>query len=208
MDKYIRRAGFPTPTFHALKALGQRSHAVCIIICTSYTKHMHDRRRQGAICPYGQIIRGHRCGHHAPRGNTHRRAVCVCGPVNYTQRVRGKDQNGRTPRRYAGQVGYITANMKTSSEARVGDTFFRVGAPVEPMPGFKEAKPMVCGLGLRLAVYGQCRLCIVSVYMACVYACVFYYVYACRWLERDEVDGMGLTLTAASPPGICRPIPC
>ncbi|THH27043.1 hypothetical protein EUX98_g7145 [Antrodiella citrinella] len=42
-----------------------------------------------------------------------------------------------------GQVGYITCNMKESSEARIGDTLHRVGFPVEPMPGFKPAKAMV-----------------------------------------------------------------
>lgn len=42
-----------------------------------------------------------------------------------------------------GQVGYIACNMKESSEAHIGDTLHRVGAPVEPMPGFKPAKAMV-----------------------------------------------------------------
>jgi translation factor GUF1, mitochondrial len=60
-----------------------------------------------------------------------------------------------------GQVGYVACNMKESSEgqfiilhgkvdchrvslAHIGDTLHRVGAPVEPMPGFKPAKAMVC----------------------------------------------------------------
>ncbi|KAG8217607.1 P-loop containing nucleoside triphosphate hydrolase protein [Butyriboletus roseoflavus] len=42
-----------------------------------------------------------------------------------------------------GQVGYIACNMKESSEAYVGDTLYRVGAPVDPMPGFRPAKAMV-----------------------------------------------------------------
>ncbi|EKM55059.1 uncharacterized protein PHACADRAFT_119997 [Phanerochaete carnosa HHB-10118-sp] len=42
-----------------------------------------------------------------------------------------------------GQVGFIACNMKESSEAHIGDTLHRVGAPVEPMPGFKPAKAMV-----------------------------------------------------------------
>jgi len=42
-----------------------------------------------------------------------------------------------------GQVGYITCNMKESSEAHIGDTLHRMGAPVDPMPGFKPAKAMV-----------------------------------------------------------------
>ncbi|KAI0071753.1 GTP-binding protein lepa [Panus rudis PR-1116 ss-1] len=42
-----------------------------------------------------------------------------------------------------GQVGYIACNMKESTEAHIGDTLHRVGAPVDPMPGFKPAKAMV-----------------------------------------------------------------
>ncbi|KAF7338100.1 Translation factor GUF1, mitochondrial [Mycena venus] len=44
---------------------------------------------------------------------------------------------------HPGQVGYIACNMKESSEAHIGDTLYRVGAPVDPMPGFKPAKAMV-----------------------------------------------------------------
>jgi translation elongation factor EF-4 len=44
---------------------------------------------------------------------------------------------------YTGQVGYLKLGMKTTSEARVGDTFYREDEPVEPLPGFKPAKPMV-----------------------------------------------------------------
>ena len=44
---------------------------------------------------------------------------------------------------YTGQVGYIICGMKTVKEARVGDTFFHVKKPVEPLPGFKPAKSMV-----------------------------------------------------------------
>ncbi|KIP06030.1 hypothetical protein PHLGIDRAFT_128505 [Phlebiopsis gigantea 11061_1 CR5-6] len=42
-----------------------------------------------------------------------------------------------------GQVGFIACNMKESSEAHIGDTVHHVGAPVDPMPGFKPAKAMV-----------------------------------------------------------------
>ncbi|KAJ8501662.1 hypothetical protein ONZ51_g447 [Trametes cubensis] len=42
-----------------------------------------------------------------------------------------------------GQVGFVACSMKESSEAHIGDTFHRVGHPVEPMPGFKPAKAMV-----------------------------------------------------------------
>ncbi|KAJ7444868.1 P-loop containing nucleoside triphosphate hydrolase protein [Mycena latifolia] len=44
---------------------------------------------------------------------------------------------------YPGQVGYIACNMKESSEAHIGDTLYRVGAAVDPMPGFKPAQAMV-----------------------------------------------------------------
>ncbi|KAG9046410.1 Translation factor guf1 mitochondrial [Tulasnella sp. UAMH 9824] len=41
------------------------------------------------------------------------------------------------------QVGYVACNMKQSSEAHIGDTFYRMGEPVEPMGGFKQSKAMV-----------------------------------------------------------------
>ncbi|KAF8921001.1 translation factor GUF1, mitochondrial [Mucidula mucida] len=44
---------------------------------------------------------------------------------------------------YPGQVGYIACNMKESSEAHIGDTLHRLGAPVDSMPGFKPSKAMV-----------------------------------------------------------------
>lgn len=44
---------------------------------------------------------------------------------------------------YTGQVGYIKIGMKSTKEARVGDTFHATGETVEPFPGFKQAKPMV-----------------------------------------------------------------
>ncbi|KAF7311516.1 Translation factor GUF1, mitochondrial [Mycena kentingensis (nom. inval.)] len=42
-----------------------------------------------------------------------------------------------------GHRGYIACNMKESSEAHIGDTLHRSGSNVDPMPGFKPAKPMV-----------------------------------------------------------------
>ncbi|KAJ2455708.1 Translation factor guf1 mitochondrial [Coemansia sp. RSA 2336] len=42
-----------------------------------------------------------------------------------------------------GQVGYIICNMKSVSEAHVGDTFYKDKHPVEPLPGFVPAKSMV-----------------------------------------------------------------
>lgn len=58
-----------------------------------------------------------------------------------------------------GQVGFVACSMKESAEGRtdfpiprpiandiftahIGDTFYRVGHPVDPMPGFKPAKAM------------------------------------------------------------------
>ncbi len=44
----------------------------------------------------------------------------------------------------AGQVGYITAGIKTVSDTRCGDTITLKSRPCDrPMPGFKEAKPVV-----------------------------------------------------------------
>ena len=48
----------------------------------------------------------------------------------------------------AGEVGYITASIKTVSEARVGDTVTLADRPAEePLPGYRKAIPMVfCGV--------------------------------------------------------------
>ena len=48
----------------------------------------------------------------------------------------------------AGDVGYITASIKTISDIRVGDTITHVDNPTaEPMPGYKEVQPVVfCGI--------------------------------------------------------------
>lgn len=45
--------------------------------------------------------------------------------------------------RYAGQVGFLIAGMKDVTEAQIGDTLYLHNHPVEPLPGFKSAKPMV-----------------------------------------------------------------
>jgi GTP-binding protein LepA len=47
-----------------------------------------------------------------------------------------------------GEAGFFCANIKTLTEARVGDTVTSADNPAtEPLPGFKEVKPMVfCGL--------------------------------------------------------------
>lgn len=48
----------------------------------------------------------------------------------------------------AGEVGYITASIKTVSEARVGDTVTLADNPApEPLPGYRKVNPMVfCGI--------------------------------------------------------------
>jgi GTP-binding protein LepA len=48
----------------------------------------------------------------------------------------------------AGEVGYVSAGIKTLGDARVGDTITEAARPAQtPLPGFREAKPMVfCGL--------------------------------------------------------------
>jgi GTP-binding protein LepA len=44
----------------------------------------------------------------------------------------------------AGEVGFVFANIKTVSDARIGDTIIDAENPaVEPLPGFEEIKPMV-----------------------------------------------------------------
>ena len=51
----------------------------------------------------------------------------------------------------AGEVGYIAASIKTVSDIKVGDTIYRADQPIsEPLPGYKEAVPMVyCGIFLE-----------------------------------------------------------
>lgn len=48
----------------------------------------------------------------------------------------------------AGEVGYMIAGIKDLSHARIGDTItLRKRRTAQPLPGFKEAKPMVfCGM--------------------------------------------------------------
>jgi GTP-binding protein LepA len=48
----------------------------------------------------------------------------------------------------SGEVGYITASIKTVSDARVGDTVTTAENPAsEPLPGYRKVNPMVfCGI--------------------------------------------------------------
>src|SRR5215472_52586 len=44
----------------------------------------------------------------------------------------------------AGEVGFVSANIKTVSDAKIGDTITDAANPAaEPLPGFEEIKPMV-----------------------------------------------------------------
>ncbi|MBF0516629.1 MAG: elongation factor 4 [Nitrospirae bacterium] len=47
-----------------------------------------------------------------------------------------------------GTVGFISANMKTVGDTKIGDTItYSQNAATEPLPGYKEIKPMVfCGI--------------------------------------------------------------
>ena len=52
------------------------------------------------------------------------------------------------PELSAGEVGYITASIKTVGDARVGDTITTARNPAsEPLPGYRKVNPMVfCGI--------------------------------------------------------------
>ncbi|MBN2070294.1 MAG: elongation factor 4 [Candidatus Krumholzibacteriota bacterium] len=67
-------------------------------------------------------------------GTTHK--VEEVGVFKLVREKRGKLQ--------AGEVGYIIAGIKTVSDTRIGDTIILDdGPPVDPLPGFKEVKPVV-----------------------------------------------------------------
>ncbi|KAG8069628.1 hypothetical protein GUJ93_ZPchr0006g44263 [Zizania palustris] len=44
---------------------------------------------------------------------------------------------------YTGQVGYVISGMRSTKEARIGDTLHQAKSTVEPLPGFKPARHMV-----------------------------------------------------------------
>ena len=47
----------------------------------------------------------------------------------------------------AGQVGYLSASIKSIEDVRVGDTIVKAGTNTESLPGYKPMKPMVfCGI--------------------------------------------------------------
>ena len=99
--------------------------------------------------------------------DNYRGAIChvrvVDGEVRTGQRIRmmatgavfevtevGVFTPGLTPTGVlsSGEVGYVTAAIKTVRDARVGDTITDDEAPAaEPLPGYKKATPMVyCGI--------------------------------------------------------------
>jgi len=42
----------------------------------------------------------------------------------------------------AGEIGYIVTNLKSTSEARVGDTVtLASNSSTDPLPGYKDVKP-------------------------------------------------------------------
>ncbi len=43
----------------------------------------------------------------------------------------------------AGETGYLSANIKSPSDVKIGDTLTEPRNPSSPLPGFKELKPMV-----------------------------------------------------------------
>jgi GTP-binding protein LepA len=66
----------------------------------------------------------------------------VVGVGTFSPRMRNSDALT------AGEVGYLTASIKSVGDCRVGDTITLAhGGQKEPLQGYKEAKPMVfCGL--------------------------------------------------------------
>jgi GTP-binding protein LepA len=47
------------------------------------------------------------------------------------------------PRLEVGETGYVTANIKTPKEVKMGDTFTDARQPAPALPGFQEVHPMV-----------------------------------------------------------------
>ncbi|MBG86437.1 MAG: elongation factor 4 [Verrucomicrobiales bacterium] len=60
-----------------------------------------------------------------------------------------KEVGSFNPKPYArpvlgpGETGYVTCNIKTPSEVKIGDTFAETKKPANPLPGFQEIHPMV-----------------------------------------------------------------
>jgi GTP-binding protein LepA len=66
--------------------------------------------------------------------------------INYEVDEIGYFRMGRVPidRLRAGEVGYMIASIRTVSDIKIGDTITtRTGGTNEPVPGYREVKPMV-----------------------------------------------------------------
>jgi len=72
--------------------------------------------------------------------------MMATGAVYKVVEVGTMNPKGLTPREAlgAGEVGYITASIKTVSDTQVGDTITGVENPAsEPLPGYRQVQPMV-----------------------------------------------------------------
>ena len=72
--------------------------------------------------------------------------MMATGAVYKVVEVGTMSPNGLIPRDAlgAGEVGYITASIKTVADTQVGDTVTTVENPAsEPLPGYREVQPMV-----------------------------------------------------------------
>lgn len=49
----------------------------------------------------------------------------------------------KRPELSVGETGYMTANIKSPSDVKIGDTLTDSRSPAKPLPGFQEIKPMV-----------------------------------------------------------------
>jgi len=72
--------------------------------------------------------------------------MMATGAVYKVVEVGNMSPTGLIPREAlgAGEVGYITASIKTVADTQVGDTITTVDNPAsEPLPGYREVQPMV-----------------------------------------------------------------
>ena len=72
--------------------------------------------------------------------------MMATGAVYKVVEVGNMSPNGLVPQDAlgAGEVGYITASIKTVADTRVGDTITSVDNPAsEPLPGYRQVQPMV-----------------------------------------------------------------
>ena len=72
--------------------------------------------------------------------------MMATGAVYKVVEVGNMSPNGLVPRDAlgAGEVGYITASIKTVADTRVGDTITTVENPAsEPLPGYRQVQPLV-----------------------------------------------------------------